>query len=67
MQDERKRLCDLVCVIQGPNKKEERKRPDVWRVLMNHNQTQVTVTGPNFQTGYMFFLSGECVRMKRRR
>lgn len=30
-----------------------------------HNQTQVALTGPNFQTGYMFFLSGECVRMKR--
>lgn len=23
------------------------------------NQTQVTLTAPNFQTGYMFFLSGE--------
>lgn len=46
----------LVYVIQAPTD---------WQILMNHNQTQVALTGPNFQTGYMFFLSGECVRMKR--
>lgn len=55
----------LVYVIQ-PQKKEKRKKKDqpTGKVLMTHNQTQVARTGPNFQTGYMFFLSDKSVRMK---
>lgn len=45
-------------------KLKKKKKKDDWQILLSHNQTQVSVTGPNFHTGYMFFLSGECVRMK---
>lgn len=54
----------LVYVIQ-PKKKKKKKDQPTGKVLMTHNQTKVARTGPNFQTGYKFFLSGKCVRMKR--